>query len=386
MRKKVEKNIAYDDVKKLYYVTFYYGVIDGKKKQETKTFTNKKDAKKSLTEFEYQKTNGLLAKPDGTTMGELFDRFIKSKETAECAVTTIGGYKRIWGHMSPIFKDVKVQDLTPLMVDNYFNIKREESKNKLKENPNAKVLNTNSLRKHYNLINQMVSYAVKKDIIKVNFMEKVDKPAYIKPDYEVYEKEEMQKLLPLLTDYYFDVAIKIAIYLGVRLSEVMGLKWDNVDFEKRLIYIKEANVVDSGKVYTKCVKTESSERKLYIPDALMEDLKKSKEKYNRRKSNPHIVFEDSGYVIFNDDGSAAHPGSVSKYFKKFLEKNSMKHIRFHDLRHSFASIAIAEKLPIYDISKALGHSSTATTEKIYVKQIRDTNKEAINTIASVIKI
>ncbi|MBQ7816386.1 MAG: Arm DNA-binding domain-containing protein, partial [Oscillospiraceae bacterium] len=130
MRKTIEKNIAYDDVKELYYVTFYFGVFEGKKKQETKTFTNKKDAKKALTTFEYNKANGLLALPDETTMEGLFERFIKSKETEECAVTTIGGYKRIWEHMSPIFKDVKVQDLTPLMVDNYFNTKREESKNK----------------------------------------------------------------------------------------------------------------------------------------------------------------------------------------------------------------------------------------------------------------
>lgn len=176
-------------------------------------------------------------------MKELFERFIHSKESSDnLAITTLESYKRIWKHFSPMFDNVRVQDVTPLMVDDYFNKKREDSKKKLEDNPKANILNSNSLRKHYDLMNQIITYGVKKDIIKINFMDKVDRPAYVEPEFDYYNHDEIRKLLALLTDYYFDLAIKIAIYLGLRLSEIMGLKWENVDLENGLININLSKI------------------------------------------------------------------------------------------------------------------------------------------------
>lgn len=107
-RERVAKNIEYDRDRKLYYVTFYYGVVDGKRKQKRKTFKNKKDAQKALLQFELEKANGTAVEPSQMTLKELLQLWMESKEV-EVARTTYRGYENIVNHIIPILGNEKVQ-------------------------------------------------------------------------------------------------------------------------------------------------------------------------------------------------------------------------------------------------------------------------------------
>ena len=153
----------------------------------------------------------------------------------------------------------------------------------------------------------------------------------------------------------------MAITLGLRRSEIVGLKWKNVFFDKNYIFIKNAIVVIKGDLIEKSTKTKKSIRKMELS----------------LKTNISFKYVVSDYTT----GKVMSPDYITRTFGRLLKKHNLKHIRFHDLRHSFASIANEMGMTLFDISIALGHSSTSVTSKIYVHLFSDTNKKVINTVS-----
>ena len=171
----------------------------------------------------------------------------------------------------------------------------------------------------------------------------------------------------------------MAITLGLRRSEIVALKWKNVFFDKNYIFIKNAIVVIKGDLIEKSTKTKKSIRKLEISPFVKELLLKEYNKQRELSLKTNISFK---YVVSDyTTGKVMSPDYITRTFGRLLKKHNLKHIRFHDLRHSFASIANEMGMTLFDISIALGHSSTSVTSKIYVHLFSDTNKKVINTVS-----
>lgn len=239
-----------------------------------------------------------------------------------------------------------------------------------------------TILKDYILL-QSVFLSLQKDrLIKENVFINVEKPRseeFEIDESNIYDYSDFQKLRKLLFNSQIELPVFLAISLGLRRSEIVGLKWNNVFFDKNYIFIKNAVVVIKGELIEKATKTKKSTRKLeispFIKELLLKELNKQKEISKNTKINYKYVM--SNYAT----GESLSPDYITRTFGRLLKKHNLKHIRFHDLRHSFASIANELGITLYDISTALGHSSTSITSKIYVHLFSDTNKKIINTVS-----
>ena len=231
---------------------------------------------------------------------------------------------------------------------------------------------TNTVIHYHAIFGKAFKDAVRKDYLEVNPMLKVDRPKKnsFRPNF--YTKDEVQQLLEVSQDDPLHLCILITAYYGLRRSEVLGLKWDAIDFEANTMEVKRIVTqasIDGKKVLVQAdrAKTKSSLRTLPlvppIRDRLLE-LKGQQETYRRlcRSSyNPDYL----GYLCVDEIGNILRPNYVSEQFPKLLEKNGLRPIRFHDLRHSCASLLLANGVPMKQIQEWLGHSDFSTTANIY---------------------
>lgn len=182
-------------------------------------------------------------------------------------------------------------------------------------------------------------------------------------------------------------------FYGFRRSEVLGLKWNCVDFENDKITVR--HIVTQTKVDGKLslveadrAKTDSSLRSLPLVPGFKEELLKLKEvqKENKKICGNCYNTEFEGYIFVDQMGNLYRPNTVSDTFKKILEKNGLRHIRFHDLRHSCASLLLANGVSIKEIQEWLGHSDIATTANIYSHLDYSSKISSANVMDSVLKM
>jgi len=213
-------------------------------------------------------------------------------------------------------------------------------------------------------------------------MDNVNAPKFKVQDKVVYDAEQIKNIIALSKDERLEPVITLAGYLGLRRGEIAGLKWQHIDFKNQTIDIVNTRTQIAGTPIEKDTKNTSSTRRLHLPTPVSETLLAVREKQESMKSTLGKAYNDNGYIIAWENGLPFRPNYLSEMFKKFLEKNNLPHIRLHDLRHSFASVANELGISIHDISKALGHSNISVTSSIYTHLFDQTQKSAIDAISN----
>ena len=217
-----------------------------------------------------------------------------------------------------------------------------------------------------------LKYAVKMDLIPFNPADKVERPKKQRYIADYYRQEELERLLEASKDHPYSLLIQMTAFYGLRRSEALGLKWDAIDFERDTITIK--HIVTNAKIDGKCeivcadrAKTKSSLRSLPLVSNIREKLLalREQQKEDRRVCGNCYSKKYDGYVFVDAMGNIFNPRSVTANFSKLLEQNGLRHIRFHDLRHSCASLLLANGVPLKHIQEWLGHSDFTTTANIY---------------------
>ncbi len=371
-RKSVEKNIAYDDIRDTYYVTFNFGTDDhGKHIRKTKTFDKILDARHALITHEAEKIKGTLVKPRDTTLEEWLEYWMTNIIIPNREATTAYGYRNmIDNHIVPDLGKIPIQDLKPQRLQTYYT--------KLLK---VKGLSPNTVRKHHDLLKTALQVAVKQDIILMNPIMKVEAPKVQETDIKFYTQDDLKKLFSVVEGDHMEIVIKLAGYLGLRREEISGLKWCNINFDNKLIIINHARTMIGSKVIEKRPKNRTSTRTLHMPDEIYNLLLKQNEKQNEAKAFYEDEYMDTDFVVVWDNGKPCRPNYLSERFKRLIEKNNLPEITLHGLRHTFASVANSLGVPMYDIGKALGHSTPATTGKIYTHLLDNNHQDTLDKIA-----
>lgn len=293
--------------------------------------------------------------------------------------TTYAGYERIVkGKVYNYFKklDISLKDLKPYHIQDFYT---ELFKLGLKGNT--------ILRYHAN-IRKALEYAVKCELIITNPADKIEKPKKEQYIATYYNRAELNELFLAIKNTPIKLPVLITALYGLRRSETLGLKWDAIDFESKTIVIR--HTISQTKVDGKLqivaedkTKNQSSYRTLPLIPEIEEILLVEKTEQEKDKK----VFKGSylnkdGYVCVNADGSILKPDYVSHKFNEILKNNNLKHIRFHDLRHSCASLLLSNKVTMKDIQIWLGHSSYNTTANIYTHVDVESKQFSANVIGS----
>ena len=274
--------------------------------------------------------------------------------------STYEGYRlMIESRMVPFFReygDLKVKDITGDEINDYYTcILREGLKG------------TTAQRRHA-LLHLAFKSAVKRCIIPSNPVEQADRPKAQQYIGKYYNATELKELLDKTVDDPIHIVIFLAAYYGLRRSEALGLKWSAVDFENKTVSINHKVVQnDKGVVGMDVMKTKSSYRTLPLIPQVEEALRAEWEKQEEMKRVMRRGYckKYTEYICVYAIGEIIKPNYVTDHFKVVLKENGLKPVRFHDLRHSCASLLLANGVPMKMIQDWLGHSDMGTTANIY---------------------
>ena len=252
-------------------------------------------------------------------------------------------------------------------------------------------ISANTVRHRHACISNALKYAVKMDLVPTNPASKVDLPRVPKYITNYYNKTELQQLFQIVKGTPLELGVLLSAFYGLRRSEVAGLRWDAIDFERKTILIHHivTEVYEDGKcklVSKDRTKTKSSFRTLPLVAPIEELIlqRKAEQEINRKLCGHYYCKDYLDYVYVNELGELMKPGYLSAKFPEILEKNSLRRIRFHNLRHSCASLLLASGVSLKDIQSWLGHSSISTIANTYLHQEFASKVQSANAILSVL--
>ena len=252
--------------------------------------------------------------------------------------------------------------------------------------------NTSILRFHANL-HKALKYAVRIDLIASNPVDKVDRPKPQAFMASYYSAEEMEKLFEAAQGHKLELIIQLAAFYGLCRAEVMGLRWEAIDFEAKTLTIRHivtSTRIDGKKILVEAdrAKTKSSLRTLPLVDPIAERLKavKEQQEYNQKICGNCYNQKYLGYVFVDAMGNLIQPDSVTTGFPQLLKENGLRRIRFHDLRHSCASLLLKEGVPMKQIQEWLGHSDISTTANIYAHLDSQSKNLSAQTMANTLTL
>ena len=223
-------------------------------------------------------------------------------------------------------------------------------------------------QRHHALLHLAFKSAVKRRIIPSNPVEQADRPKAQQYIGKYYNAGELKELLDKTANDPIHIVIFLAAYYGLRRSEVLGLKWSAVDFENKTVSVNHKVVQnDKGVVGMDVMKTKSSYRTLPLIPQVEEVLIAEKEKQEEmmRVMRRGYCKKYTDYICVDAIGELIKPNYVTDHFKVVLKEKGLKPVRFHDLRHSCASLLLANGVPMKMIQDWLGHSDMGTTANIY---------------------
>ena len=322
-----------------YYIVLSYTDSAGKRRQPwigtgLPVKGNKKRAEKMLADtrkdFTIPKGQVSELSPD-MAFSDYMRYWLKMMRTAVTETTYSSYCFNVEKHIIPYFEPlgVTLAGLQPRQIQSFYLHEAETLKN------------TSILRFHANL-HKALKYAVRIDLIASNPVDKVDRPKPQAFMASYYSAEEMEKLFEAAQGHKLELIIQLAAFYGLRRAEVMGLRWEAIDFEAKTLTIRHivtSTRIDGKKILVEAdrAKTKSSLRTLPLVDPIAERLKavKEQQEYNQKICGNCYSQKYLGYVFVDAMGNLIQPDSVTTGFPQLLKENGLRRIRFHDLRHPY---------------------------------------------------
>lgn len=233
----------------------------------------------------------------------------------------------------------------------------------------------NTLLHYQTVLNQALRKAAREKLLPVNpfaVLDKDLKPKHVRYIPQTYDENDLRKMFAAMRGDPMALIILMDVTYGLRRSELLGLKWSAINFKEKSIHIcykVTETLIDGKLVYVKdsLLKNKSSNRTLPLVPSIEEELLRLKFQQNRNRKLYGKAYEqdDRDFVFVNECGKLIKPDYVSRHFQWFLKKNNLKKIRFHDLRHTCATMLCRKKISLQEIQVWLGHSTYQTTADIY---------------------
>lgn len=335
---------------------------------------------------------------------EVYEKAVKSKSQRvkdEIAEMTVYEYVKYWldsyqvniqkityghyvmqveGRIKKAFSKIKLNEITGDEINDFYNsILREGCK-------------ANTAIHYHAMLRTAFQHAVKRRIIPSNPCDQADRPKKNQFMAGYYSVDELRELLELTADDPMQIVILLAAYYGLRRSEVLGIKWNAVDFKEKKLTISHKITEEFIDGKTKLVgydqmKTKSSYRTLPLIPEVEEALLREKEKQEEMKKIMRRAYnkEFQEYVCVDKLGKLISPNYVTSHFKVILQNNNLRKIRFHDLRHTCASVMLANGVQMKQIQDWLGHSTFATTADIYSHLDYKSKEESASVMSALLK-
>ena len=253
-------------------------------------------------------------------------------------------------------------------------------------NTKERTLSGKTIREYHRLIHTVLDQALKEGLVAVNVADRATPPKMEQKDVNYFQPEQVTAIREALEQepVKWRTLVHLLLITGARRGEILGLKWDKVDFASNQVYICN-NILYSADVgiYEDTPKTERSKRYVSLPKETMQLLKQYRAWQTRERLRLGEYYQDQGFVFAQDTGGPMHPDSVTTWLTRFSKRHGLPHVNAHAFRHTMASMLYFNGVDSVSISKRLGHAQVSTTANIYAHVMEAADKKNADILADV---
>jgi len=331
---------------------------------------DRREAESQLANIKEKYEQGRYREDEKMTVEQYLQRWLADYAKAAVRRSTYESYEwSINKHLIPRIGSIQLQKIKPMQIQTMMT---ELSKTKL---------STTSVRYIYNVLNIALNRAMKWQILTSNPCIAVEPPRKEKYQATAYDKEELQKLMNASRNTFLYLPIILAAGCGLRRGEVCGLRWQDILLDRKMLFVRHSLDRPEKKVLKLLpVKTANSERTVRLPELVANTLNEVVLRQDADKQRLAKLYADQDFVFAWDNGNPVDPDYLDKKFRELLADNDLKRLRFHDLRHTHATLLLLEHVSVKVVSERLGHSSTNITQDIYSHVLPEMQKEAADAI------
>ncbi|USK71247.1 site-specific integrase [Peribacillus asahii] len=350
-----------------YYVLTYGKKENGKPMQYKKRgFKTKKEAQKALHELEQSLITGSYIKPNKILFGDyLLNQWLEDKQT-KVKKQTLNTYRWIVEkHIVPSLGNIEMNLITPMAIQKLYNRLTKD-----------RILSDENIQKVHTLINDSLKKAERWGLISRNPASLVDRPKAEKKEISVWNVQEVQTFLKYAKDYNrYYIAFLLALTTGMRQGEILGLRWKDIDFGQGCLRITQTLSVD-GKELLPYTKTRAGTRTVDLPDETIGALLIHKKIIDKEKLELGIdQYQDYDLVVCTSTGTPTNKSNIRRSFKAIIKKAKLPKIRFHDMRHTHATLLLLQGVNPKIVSERLGHADVRITLDTYSHLLPSMQKE-----------
>ena len=291
------------------------------------------------------------------------------------------GYVRTY--FKPSLGDIYLRDITPRLLQQYYNYLYENG-----------ILSPKSISNLNLFLHHALEYAVAEGYIQTNPAENVSLPRREKAQVDILTRDEQFALMQASYQHRYGVFIRLTLFTGLRIGELLGLRWEDIDFLGRLLHVRRTlnrlckvnNPANPNDATTEIVlqspKSENSMRVVPLLPETINDLLAWREVQKQDAAMSPGTYVDSGMIVTNPNGGMIEPRTFHDYYEAILKLAGLRHLTFHALRHTFASRALEQGMDAKTLSVILGHASVAFTLDRYAHVLVDHKIEEMNRMQS----
>lgn len=342
----------------LWVAELYLGRDASGKKQVWKRYgKTRKEVAEALTKALKERQDGLLAEPSKQTLGQFLDAWMKDVVQGSVRPSTYQNYVYVLRHAEPL-KNIPLTKLNPQAIQRLYREMQEKGLGR-----SIKVLHA--------VLHRAMDQAVKWGLVSRNVLDAVETPKVETKEFRPLTLEETQKFLDAAREDRLYALYVLAVTCGLRFGELLGLKWEDVDLEGRRLTVKNQLrwlPGPEGKAEPCLIppKTQKSRRTVPLPDIAVFALKRHKTEQAKERLRAGEVWQDWGLVFTTEIGTPLDPSNVrNRSFYPLLEKAGLPRIRFHDLRHTCATLLLSQGVHPKLVQEQLGHSEISMTLDTY---------------------
>lgn len=366
-----------------WYVVFDVGRNQsGKRKQKWHGgYKTRKEAEVARAKLVVDVHDGSYIEPSKLTVEDwVTQRWIPSMKT-QLKASTFDSYQRnLNKHVLPVLGTLPLTEITPHRLNNLYNALL------LDGNSRGGGLSAKTVRYIHTTLHKAFADARDEGLLRTNPAERAKPPrinASLKKDLNVWDSTTLRKFLDFTTDERLGSAWHVLAMTGMRRGELLGLRWSDVDFDRKRIIIRHTLVSVAYEIIESTPKNHQT-RVIDIDESTIQNLKTQINTQKMDKSAWASNYTDLGLVFAREDGTPIHPDSLSQSFERAIKRAKLERIRLHDLRHTHATLAMQAGVPIKVISERLGHESPSFTMKQYAHVLPTMQAEAASLIANVV--
>ncbi len=352
---------------------YWTQTTDGKKKRVAIYGRTKSEVRIKLTKAMAERDAGLAFEVKNLTLKEYLSRWLSNSVRDSVRQRTYERYEQLTrDHINPALGRMKLKSLTPAHLQGLYREKLDSG------------LSPRTVRYIHCTLHKALKQAVKWGLIPRNVAEAVDPPRLPKKEMQPLTPQQTKRFLAAAKGERLEALYLLSISTGLRQGESLGLKWEDIDFDRRALQVKRTLSVTKKGILFVPPKSAKGRRSITLTIPAIEALRKHKMAQEKEGQKLGNLWEDHGLVFPNQSGKPMYPWTLTKRFKKILKEADLPEIRFHDLRHTCATLLLSKGIHPKIVQEILGHSTISITLDTYSHLLPNMQSKAVSAMEDII--